>query len=388
MKSPTNSSATVSTASSSERIGRRPPLVSVATERIRWRACSMSWLRSGRRTVQLLAVTDPGRRDDDDAGAAEVGPPAQVDVVAVEGDGAVEPAEGAEQVGPHQEARRRQHEHVADGVVLLLVVLPRLGDRVDLAEAVEAEADVLEDARIVPRHELGADETGVGAVQLLDQEPDGVGLEGDVVVADAEEAVVALDEAEHLVGGDAEPGVGAQRAHEGVRQARRDQRGEVGAIGVDGVAGEQEERVEVRVVLVDERFERLLEPGTGTVDDDDGDDRRRERGVGLHGAARLSPTLGAAGTVTRAVGGPRTAPSSRSALGVSGRSRPRLPRRPPTGRALACNESRPLQETRLAPRSCHPTRGERELSTAMSPAAQEKSPAAPGNEPTPSPRLQ
>ena len=42
------------------------------------------------------------------------------------------------------------HEHVAHGVVLLLVVLPRLGDRIDLAEAVEAEPDVLQHVRRRP----------------------------------------------------------------------------------------------------------------------------------------------------------------------------------------------------------------------------------------------
>ena len=51
VNSPTNSSVIDSTASSSDRSGRRPPLVSVTTERIRWRARSISWLRSGRRTV-------------------------------------------------------------------------------------------------------------------------------------------------------------------------------------------------------------------------------------------------------------------------------------------------------------------------------------------------
>ena len=173
----------------------------------------------GSADLQLLAVADPGLRGDDDARAAQVDAPAQVDVVAVERDRRVEAAEGAEQVGAHEQAGRGEDEDVADGVVLLLVVLARLGDRVDLAEAVEAEPDVLEDARVVPRHELGADDAGVGAVQLLDERPHGVRLEGDVVVAEAEEAAVALDEAEHLVGRGAEPGVGAEVADEGVGQA-------------------------------------------------------------------------------------------------------------------------------------------------------------------------
>ena len=145
--------------------------------------------------LELLAVADTGLRRDDDACAAQVDAPAQVDVVAVERDRRVEPAERSEEVGAHQEARRRHGEDVADGVVLLLVVLAGLGDRVDLPEAVEAEPDVLQHSGVVPGDELGPDDAGVGAVQLLDQHADGVMVEGDVVVAEAEEAAVALDEA-------------------------------------------------------------------------------------------------------------------------------------------------------------------------------------------------
>ena len=70
-----------------------------------------------------------------------------------------------------------------------------------LAESVDAEADVLQDARVVPRDELRADDAGVRSIQLLDQQADRAGIEGDVVVQEAEEAVVALDQAQHLVGG-------------------------------------------------------------------------------------------------------------------------------------------------------------------------------------------
>ena len=84
--------------------------------------------------------------------------------------------------------------------MLLLVDLAGLDERVDLAEAVDAQADVLQHARVVPVDELRPDDAGVRAVQLLDEQADGAGLEGDVVVQEAEEAVVALDEVEHLVG--------------------------------------------------------------------------------------------------------------------------------------------------------------------------------------------
>ena len=80
---------------------------------------------------------------------------------------------------------------------------------------------MLEHAGVVPGDELRPDEAGVRAVQLLDEQADGVGLEGDVVVAEAEEAAVALDESQHLVGRRAEAGVGAEVADEGVGQAGR-----------------------------------------------------------------------------------------------------------------------------------------------------------------------
>ena len=54
--------------------------------------------------------------------------------------------------------------------MLLLVDLARLDERIDLAEAVDAEADVLQHARIVPSNQLRADDAGVRAVQLLDQQ--------------------------------------------------------------------------------------------------------------------------------------------------------------------------------------------------------------------------
>ena len=234
--------------------------------------------------VELFAVAHGRLRSDDDPRTAQVGTPAQVDVVAVERHRGVEPPEGAEQVGPREEAGGREDEHVADGVVLLLVVLARLGDRLDLAEPVEAQPDVLEHARVVPRDELGTDDPGVRAVQLLDEQAHGVRVEGHVVVAEAEEAAVALDEPQHLVGGRAKAGVGAEVADEGVGETCRDLALEVG----DVTTRQQEKGAEVGVVLVGERVDRLVEPAARGVDDDDPDDRRRERRVGFHGAVRLS----------------------------------------------------------------------------------------------------
>ena len=172
--------------------------------------------------LELLTVAHAGLRGDHDAGPAQVDPPAQLDVVAVEVDRRVEAAQRPEQVGAYEQAGRREREHVADRIVLLLVVLARFGDRVDLAEAVEPEADVLEHGGVVPRHQLGADHAGVGSVELLDEHPHAVGVERHVVVAEQEEPGVALDQAQHLVRRRTEAGVVAEVAHERLRQAMRD----------------------------------------------------------------------------------------------------------------------------------------------------------------------
>ncbi len=123
-----------------------------------------------------------------------------------------------------EQARRRSlAEHASRTcVVLLLVDLARLDERVDLAEPVDAEADVLQQARVVPVDELRPDDAGVGAVQLLDEQPDGIRLEGDVVVHQAEEPVVAFDEVEHLVGRRAIAGVAVEGADESLRQPATD----------------------------------------------------------------------------------------------------------------------------------------------------------------------
>ena len=86
----------------------------------------------------------------------------------------------------------------------------------------------------------------------------------DVVVAEQEEAVVALDQPQHLVGGGTEPRVPGDGTDEGGGQVRADP----GADGVEelgiGVADDQEQEPHVGVVLAGERRERLVEPWPGS----------------------------------------------------------------------------------------------------------------------------
>ncbi len=158
------------------------------------------------------------------------------------------------------------------------------------SEAVDVEADVLQQAGVVPGDDLRSDDAGVGAVQLLDHQSDGVRIEGDVVVAEAEEAVVALDELGHDVGDRAEPGIGPDRLDERVGKDAVD----AGCDVVVGSVGDEEDRAQRWVVLAGERLEALLEPRADSVDDDRDDDRRRgnrSRSLSkfaVHGGLRLA----------------------------------------------------------------------------------------------------
>ncbi len=226
---------------------------------------------------QVLAVPHAGVGDHQHACARQVRPPAQVEVIAVEVDVLGEAAQLAEQVDPHEEARRGHAEHIAHRVVLLLVQLPDLGRLQGDADAVGAEADVLEHARAVPVDQLGPDDASVRPVGLGHQLADRGRVEGDVVVQEAEEPG-ALDEPHRLVGGRAESGVVLQRPHERIGEPLAD-------LGHHGRlrAGDQEEQPQVRVVLAGQRVEHLVEPRSGLVHDHDRDDRRGVDG-GIHHA--------------------------------------------------------------------------------------------------------
>ena len=233
--------------------------------------------------LDLLAVAHARCGRDHHAGPADVRSPAEVDVLAVERHRGVEATEGTEQVGAGEEACRRHREHVGDRIVLLLVVLARFVPRRRLTEPVDVDADVLEDVRVVPAHELGTDDAGVRAVELLDHQANGVGRQCHVVVAEAEEPVVTLDELEDGVGGGAESGVRPESLDVRVGEPLADVRSHV---DFGPVPREQEERVQVGVVLTDQRLDRLVEPRTWRVHDHHRHDWRREAVPGSVPAGR------------------------------------------------------------------------------------------------------
>ena len=232
---------------------------------------------------ELLAMAGPGCGHHHHPGAAEVGAPAQIDVVAVELDRRVETTDRAEQVGAHQQARRRHGERVADRVVLLLIDLARLDDGVDLAEAVDAEPHVLQHRWVGPRDQLGADDARIRAVQLLHQQPNRSRVERHIVVQEAEEPVVAFHQAQHLVGCRSETGIALHGAHECVGNPLADAFGRVARI-----ADHEEQVAQVAVVLLGQSIQHFFEPRTGLMHHHHGHYGRGERSGGFHEDPRLA----------------------------------------------------------------------------------------------------
>ncbi len=237
---------------------------------------------------QSFAVSYRGVGSNDHPGPGEVGTPAQIDVFAVERHRRIKTAERAEQIRPHEQARRRQHEHIAHGVVLLLVELTRIDHRIDFAEPVEAEPDVLQSARLIPIGQLRSDDSGVRTEHLFDHHPDHVRSESDIVVAQQEQPVVTFDQPQHLVGRRSVADICCQRSHErGRNDGANPVRDLLCLVVVTG--GDEEQGSQIGVVLCGEAGEGLVEPVAWFVYDHHGYDRRRELGVGLHDAPRLVP---------------------------------------------------------------------------------------------------
>ena len=240
---------------------------------------------------ERLEVPGASRGNDQHSRALVMGAPTEVDVLAVERDVGIEPAEGAEQIGTHQQACRWEGEDVTNGIVLFLIGLTRVDERIDLAEPVDRIANVLQHVGIVPFDQLRPDDPGVRAIHLLDEQADRVGLERHVIVQEAEEAVVAIDQAEDLVRRAPESIATVDRAYEGPRHHGRHLDGNVGRITRD-----QDEGLEVGVVLARETGEHLVEPRTAGdavehlwfMDHHHGHDGRGERAGGFHDHARLA----------------------------------------------------------------------------------------------------
>ena len=130
-----------------------------------------------------LAVVDDGVGGDHDALAHAVGAPAEVQVVAEERQRRVEAGEGLPDVAADEHPRRAHREHVADAVVLALVVLASLEPGDATAGAGDRDAGLEEQAAVVPAEDLGT-EDGHARVVVggLEQPLEAVRVRGAVVV--------------------------------------------------------------------------------------------------------------------------------------------------------------------------------------------------------------
>ncbi len=207
-------------------------------------------------------MTRPGIWRDDHPRASHVHPPAEAQVVLEEGDPLVEAPDLGEHVAAYQRAAARNGEDVAHAVVLFLVELVTLDEWNAVAGLVDALTELQDPARPVPPHQLRADDSRVGAVRLLDQHSDRVGVERHVVVAEEVERGT-LDDVENLVGGRTEARVRLDAANECRRSHRRHP-----ILDRNRRPRVENEHGEVRVVLLADGLEALLEPRSGGVRDD------------------------------------------------------------------------------------------------------------------------
>ncbi len=158
---------------------------------------------------ESLEVADPRRRCDHHPCTCHAGPPAEIEVIAVERDAGVEAAQRCEEVGTDQGGRSGDVEGVPDGVVLGLVEIAPLDERGRLAVAVRTHANLQEPLGAVPVDDLGPHHAGIGPVGLLDHDLDGVAGEAHVVVAQQQERR-PLHRIESLIGSCAESAVGLE----------------------------------------------------------------------------------------------------------------------------------------------------------------------------------
>lgn len=183
---------------------------------------------------------------DEDAVAGGGGTPAQVDVVAHQGQPAVEAAEFVEDVAPYEHARGGHGQHRADMVVLALVLLAAVQAGPAAAGVGDGDADFEELPAVVPAAQLGADDRDVvPAAQLVlvlhdpQQLGQGVRVGGAVVVQQPQPLDrLPVGKLRHVVrvvapaAGDGVPAAGALQVRQLVRG--EDRRGAVGLL--DGLA--------------------------------------------------------------------------------------------------------------------------------------------------------
>ena len=150
-------------------------------------------------TCERIAVARFGARHHEHSRSTQVHSPTQVEVLAIEADFSWISTDFAEEIAAHHDTRRRQDEDVTNRIVLFLVSLTRLDGSTHVTDAICAESDGLHDRRIVPLHELWPDHPCIRPKRLFDQSGNRIGSERHVIVHQAEEPTIALDETRDLV---------------------------------------------------------------------------------------------------------------------------------------------------------------------------------------------
>ncbi len=207
----------------------------------------------------------------DDSGSDNLSTPAEIEVFTHGHDVRVETTKLLEQISPHQAASAGGQEDVPHGVVLTVVDLMGM-DTIDHRSAlVHAHPDVDEALRVLPGDFLGRNDPRIGSECLFHHQVDGIGIESHIVVA--EQVVIgAVHHGGHLVDRGPETTIVLKPADIGGGQNRRHPVGQALLAGVV-----QHQNGQLCIVLRLERGQRLLEPRTGIVGDDDGDNRRCQR---------------------------------------------------------------------------------------------------------------
>ena len=246
----------------------------------------------------------------------QVDPAADIQILTVVRHGAIEAAEPVEDLGADQHAGAGDGEHLGHRVVLALVVLAGGDERHRHTHPVRRQADALQEAGVVPLHELGTHHRGSVSHRLVHQASHHVRSQNHVVVTDQQECrgvragrlvigdrlgarrrsghrdrtrgwfvdlfdlpVSPEDQAGGRVDGRAETGVAGYRHDGRVRDHRGDLVDHVSGRAAGPVAATRDVHHRHRqrgVVLIPQRSETLDEPLPRLVSHDDGANSRSD----------------------------------------------------------------------------------------------------------------
>ena len=211
---------------------------------------------------------DRGVRRNDDAGASDMRPPADVDICVIARKVIGEAADGFEQIGPNQHRHVGHRKGVAGRIVLLLVQFTWFRDRGSESKTVDRPADLDQGLGRLGIDNLRAHDAGVFTKCLFDKGLCGPRMQHHIVVAKQVERR-PLDHVFGSICGGPEPNVLVEASH---KRPRKHCSHGFGGIQLRVVVDDQ--HAEIGIVLRCQRFQCLCKPRSRIVDDDDGNDWR------------------------------------------------------------------------------------------------------------------